>query len=202
MLVITVIAIALSLIVFRFSIKSKKYSIVLKLLALILVATGAVTFAIWNNQNDEGKKLYDNGIVSLSLDTDYFTIQDTMLAGGELSFSSHDGDSACIVQYYESLQGSEEDLLVEYLNTMAESGSISQIQKSNRTIGDKTIYEVTGTLMLTDGSYDAKVKIISSENAVAIFIAEITSVAVSKDVKTKFDTAFSSITYSENYEKN
>lgn len=202
MLVITVIAIALSLIVFRFSIRSKKYSIVLKLLALILVATGAVTFAIWNNQNDEGKKLYDNGIVSLSLDTDYFTIQDTMLTGGELSFSSHDGDSACIVQYYESLQGSEEDLLVEYLNTMAESGSISQIQKSNRTIGDKTIYEVTGTLMLTDGSYDAKVKIISSENAVAIFIAEITSVAVSKDVKTKFDTAFSSITYSENYEKN
>ena len=202
MLVITVIAIALSLIVFRFSIKSKKYSIVLKLLALILVATGAVTFAIWNNQNDEGKKLYDNGIVSLSLDTDYFTIQDTMLTGGELSFSSYDGDSACIVQYYESLQGSEEDLLVEYLNTMAESGSISQIQKSNRTIGDKTIYEVTGTLMLTDGSYDAKVKIISSENAVAIFIAEITSVAVSKDVKTKFDTAFSSITYSENYEKN
>ena len=202
MLVITVIAIAMSLIVFRFSIRSKKYSIVLKLLALILVATGAVTFAIWNNQNDEGKKLYDNGIVSLSLDTDYFTIQDTMLTGGELSFSSYDGDSACIVQYYESLQGSEEDLLVDYLNTMAESGSISQIQKSNRTIGDKTIYEVTGTLMLTDGSYDAKVKIISSENAVAIFIAEITSVAVSKDVKTKFDTAFSSITYSENYEKN
>ena len=202
MLVITVIAIALSLIVFRFSIRSKKYSIVLKLLALILVATGAVTFAIWNDQNDEGKKLYDNGIVSLSLDTDYFTIQDTMLTGGELSFSSYDGDSACIVQYYESLQGSEEDLLVDYLNTMAESGSISQIQKSNRTIGDKTIYEVTGTLMLTDGSYDAKVKIISSENAVTIFIAEITSVAVSKDVKTKFDTAFSSITYSENYEKN
>ena len=113
MLVITVIAIALSLIVFRFSIRSKKYSIVLKLLALILVATGAVTFAIWNDQNDEGKKLYDNGIVSLSLDTDYFTIQDTMLPGGELSFSSYDGDSACIVQYYESLQGSEEDLLVD-----------------------------------------------------------------------------------------
>ena len=202
MLAVTVIIIVLSLIVFRFSFRSKKHSVALKLLALILVIAGVVTFAIWNNQSDKEQKFYDNGLVSLSLDTDYFTVQDTMLTGGELSFSSHDGDSACIVQYYESLQGSEEDLLIKYLNTMAESGSVSQIQKSNKTIASKTIHEVSGTLMLADGSYDAKVKIISSENAVTIFIAEITSVTVSKDVKTKFDTAFSSITYSENYEKN